>query len=341
MVFLPTENLASLGILVTRLFENFDGLLFDLDGVVYKGGQAIHAAVESISEIQKTKTIGYITNNASRKPEAIAEQLRGYGLKLQDNQVVGAAAAAAQLLSERIAPASKVLVVGGEGLRYEVEKLGFQIVQRASDQPAAVIQGFSPQVGWKDLAEASFAIQRGAIWIASNQDWTIPVEGGIAPGNGTLVSAVHTAVGKLPEFAGKPAPKIFETALSQLGITNPLFVGDRLDTDSKGARGFGIKSAIVLTGVSTRKDLLAAKPEERPDYILADLADLLRPYPELKQTKYGYRLGQTQVERLETKVRVVSGDPRSLEALRVACEVIWSSPIPIYGLDVEPDLYQE
>lgn len=326
---------------MTRLFENFDGLLFDLDGVVYKGGRAIPGAVESISEIQKTKTVGYITNNASRKPATIADQLRGFGLQLTENQVVGAAAAAAQMLAERIPFGSKVLVVGGEGLRFEVEKLGFEIVASASDKPSAVIQGFSPDVGWRDLAEASFAIQQGAIWIASNQDWTIPVEAGIAPGNGTLVSAVHTAVGQLPDFAGKPAPKIFETALSQLNLANPLFVGDRLDTDSKGARGFGIKSAIVLTGVSKRKELLAAKPDERPDYILKDLTDLLIPYPELRPTKYGYRLGDAQVERLETKVRLISGDPKSIDVLRVACEVIWSSPIPIYGLDVEPDLYQE
>lgn len=326
---------------MARLFEEFDSLLFDLDGVVYEGGKAIEGAVETINELSSKVKIGYVTNNASRKPETIADQLNGYGLKVHPDQVIGSARAAAQLLAEKIPAGSKVLVVGGEGLRHEVKQLGFVLVESADDAPDAVIQGFSPQVGWKDLAQAAFAIQRGAIWVASNQDWTIPVEGGIAPGNGTLVSAVHTAVGILPDFAGKPAPKIFETALEQLNIKNPLFIGDRLDTDSKGARGFGIKSAIVLTGISKRKDLLAAKPEERPDFILGNLSELKASYPIFKKTKFGVRVDDAEVELLQNKVRVTSGDPGSLSALRAACEIIWSSPVPIYGLDVEAALYQE
>lgn len=326
---------------MAKLFENFDGLLFDLDGVIYKGKNSIPGAVETINEISKTKPVGYLTNNAARRPETIAEQLQGFGLNVKPSQIIGAARAAAELLAEKIPAGSKVLVVGGDGLRSEVENLGFEIVSTANQEPAGVIQGFSPEVGWKELAQASFAIQRGAIWVASNQDWTIPVEGGIAPGNGTLVSAVHTAVGKLPEFAGKPAPKIFDTAVKILGLRNPLFVGDRLDTDSKGARGFGIKSAIVLTGVSKRKDLLAAKPDERPDYIISNLPQLLENYPESKQTKYGFRNQDSQVELLEKRVRLVSGDPGSLSSLRAACEVIWTSQVPIYGLDVEPALYEE
>ncbi len=326
---------------MANLIQGFDGLLLDLDGVVYEGGKAIPGAVETINLLANQLTIGYVTNNASRKPETIAAQLSGYGLNVTADQVIGSARAAAQLLAEKISTDSKVLVVGGEGLRSEVERLGFTVVPSADDAPDAVIQGFSPEVGWKDLAQAAFAIQRGAIWVASNQDWTIPVEGGIAPGNGTLVSAVHTAVGILPDFAGKPAPKIFETALEQLKLTNPLFVGDRLDTDSKGARGFGIKSAIVLTGISSRKDLLAAKPDERPDFILQDLTQLLEAYPDSKQTKYGVKVEEVEIELLNNKVRVVQGDPSSLSALRAACEIIWNSPVPIYGLDVEPALYQE
>lgn len=326
---------------MAKLYENFDGLLFDLDGVVYEGGKAIAGAVETINSLSSKTKIGYVTNNASRRPEVIAQQLNGYGLNVSTEQVIGSARAAAQLLAEKIPSGSKVLVVGGEGLRSEVANLGFEIVGSADDSPAAVIQGFSPEVGWKDLAQAAFAIQRGAIWVASNQDWTIPVEGGIAPGNGTLVSAVHTAVGILPDFAGKPAPKIFQTALQQLGVSNPLFIGDRLDTDSKGARGFGMKSAIVLTGISKRKDLLAAKEDERPDFILGNLTQLFESYPDSKKTKYGIRVEDAEVELLQNKVRVTSGDPASLAALRAACEIIWNSPTPIYGLDVEPALYEE
>ncbi|MEY4410205.1 MAG: hypothetical protein RLZ99_678 [Actinomycetota bacterium] len=326
---------------MARLADAYDSLLLDLDGVVYLGARAITHAVESINAAQaQGLKIGYVTNNASRKPETIANQLEGFGLSVNPDQVVGSARAAVKMLSERIPAGAKVLVVGGEGLISEVEAAGFELVLSASDKPAAVIQGFSPDVGWKHLAEAAFAIQAGAIWVATNQDWTIPREQGIAPGNGTLVSAVHTAVGMLPDFAGKPFRPIFDSAFTQLGISRPLMIGDRLDTDIRGGVGFGIDTACVLTGIANRKDLIGARPEDRPTYILEDLRQLFEPYPQVKQTKRGVKLGKTVVELVGNKVLVIEGDPRSLEALRAACTLIWNCETPIYGLDVEAALYE-
>ena len=325
---------------MARLVDGYDSLLLDLDGVVYLGSKAVVHAIESINSAQaQGLRIGYVTNNASRKPQTIASQLEGFGLTVQPDEVIGSARAAVKMLQERIPPGSKVLVVGGEGLTSEVLAVGFEIVSSASDKPAAVIQGFSPDVGWKDLAEAAFAIQGGAIWLATNQDWTIPREGGIAPGNGTLVSAVHTAVGILPDFAGKPFRPIFDSAVSQLSISRPLMIGDRLDTDIRGGVGFGIDTACVLTGIASRKDLIGARPEDRPTYILEDLRQLFEPYPIVKPTKRGVKLGRTEVELLGNKVLVTQGDPRSLEALRAACSLIWNCGTPIYGLDVEAALY--
>src|SRR5690606_19093900 len=131
---------------------------------------------------------------------------------------------------------------------------------------------FAPHLGWKDLAEASFALQEGPNgetipWIATNTDWTFPLERGIAPGNGTLVSAVHTAVQRLPEFAGKPETPIFETAFERFGTRNALMLGDRLDTDIQGASAAGIASVHVLTGVDRPKQLLATPKGARPDFI--------------------------------------------------------------------------
>ncbi|MEL0317069.1 MAG: HAD family hydrolase, partial [Aquiluna sp.] len=195
------------------LADNYDSLLLDLDGVVYRGKAAVPGAVEAINRAQEMgKQVAYITNNASRTPESIAKQLVELGIPAEPGQIVGAARAGAKLLASKIPAGSKVLVVGGEGLRVEVENLGFSVVGSVDDAPAAVIQGFSPDVGWKELAEAAFAIQAGAVWVATNQDWTLPLEKGIAPGNGTLVGAVHTAAGILPEFAGKPFAPIFEEA---------------------------------------------------------------------------------------------------------------------------------
>ncbi len=325
---------------MARLIDQFDSVLFDLDGVVYLGSQAVPHAVESINRLQaEGKVVGYVTNNSSRKPETIAEQLNGFGLSVAPNQVIGSARAGAKMLAGRVPSGSKVLVVGGEGLRFEVEQLGFEVVAKADDNPAAVIQGFAPDVGWTHLAEAAFAIQRGAIWLATNQDWTIPREGGIAPGNGTLVSAVHTAVGILPDFAGKPFAPIYQSALDQLGVQKPLFVGDRLDTDIRGAHNFGMASACVMTGVASRRELIGARVEDRPEFIIEDLRSLFDEYQEPRRTKRGMALGKVEVELLGTKVLVTAGDPRSLDALKVATQLIWNSSIPIYGLEVEEALH--
>ena len=318
--------------------DNYDSLLLDLDGVVYRGKAAVPGAVEAINRAQEMgKQVAYITNNASRTPEGIAKQLVELGIPAEPGQIVGAARAGVKLLASKIPAGSKVLVVGGEGLRVEVENLGFSVVGSVDDAPAAVIQGFSPDVGWKELAEAAFAIQAGAVWVATNQDWTLPLEKGIAPGNGTLVGAVHTAAGILPEFAGKPFAPIFEEAMS-LDLGRALVIGDRLDTDIKGASNFGLDSVCVLTGIATRKELLGAKSDERPTFILDDLSELFVDYVEPTKTKRGLCLREAEVELLGDKVLVTSSNPGSTDALRAATQLIWTSGRPIYGLEVEPGL---
>lgn len=324
-----------------RLVSGYDALFADLDGVVYEGGQAIKHAIESLTTLQdEGLPIGYVTNNSSRKPETIAEQISGYGIAVKPEQVVSSGQTGVELLKTLVPVGSKVLVVGGVGLRTYTQAGGFKLVSDSTENPVAVIQGFSPDVGWKQLSEAAFAIQNGAKWVATNQDWTIPQERGIAPGNGTLVSAVHTAVGQLPLVAGKPEIAIYETAKARFGSKRPLFVGDRIDTDILGANRAVIDSALVLTGISRAKELLATKPDSRPTYVIEDLRELLVPYVQPKRTKFGYSLRGAEVELLGNKVRVVSGEPRSIEVLRCACAVIWNASVPIHGLDVESTIYE-
>lgn len=325
---------------MTKVWGVYDTLLADLDGVVYEGKHAIEPAPTVINALQSTGVkVGYVTNNSSRKPETIADQLRGFGISVEADQVIGSAQTGVELLATLIEPGAKVLVVGGEGLRSRVVEGGFELVDSADEKPAAVIQGFAPDVSWKHLAEAAFSIQNGAKWVATNQDWTLPQDRGLAPGNGTLVSAVHTAVGILPVVAGKPEPAIFETAVRELGALKPLFVGDRIDTDIIGANNAGIDSVLVMTGVSTRKEVLGIKLEGRPKFIIEDLGELTKSYQLPIRTKLGYKCGKSEVELLGNKVRVTAGNPKSIEALRAACAVIYESATPIYGLDVEPELY--
>lgn len=324
-----------------KLIDGYDALFADLDGVVYEGGKAIEHAVSVLSTIAASKrAIAYVTNNSSRRPQTIADQITAYGLVVSAEQVVSSGQTGVELLTSMVEPGAKVLVVGGEGLRAYTEQAGFKLVSDSSGEPDAVIQGFSPDLGWKDLAEAAYSIQNGAKWVATNSDWTIPQERGIAPGNGTLISAVHTAVGQLPLVAGKPEIAIFETAKKRVGSKRPLFVGDRIDTDILGANRAGIDSVLVLTGISRPKELLATSSDSRPTFVISDLRDLLAPYQEPKKTKFGYSLRGSEVELLGNKVRVTSGDPRGIDALRCACALIWASGKAIHTLDVEPELYE-
>lgn len=324
-----------------KVWGKYDTVLCDLDGVIYEGAHAIVDAPETINTfIANGIPVGYVTNNSSRKPETIAEQLVGFGIETSPNNVMGSAKTGVEILATLIPAGAKVLVVGGEGLRSRVVEAGFQLVKSSDERPAGVIQGFDPSVAWTDLAEASYSIANGAKWVATNQDWTIPREKGIAPGNGTLVSAVHTAVGQLPIVAGKPEPAIYKTAVAHFGAKKALFVGDRIDTDIRGANRAEMDSVLVMTGISTRKEVLGVKKEDRPTYIVATMAELLSNYDEPKKTKRGFACKDAEVELLGNKVIVTHGDPRSLGALRAACAVIYNSETPIYGLDVEPALYE-
>src|SRR5690625_4698128 len=129
------------------LIENHDSLLLDLDGDVYLGPRAIPPAVETISAIQNTGTPGaYVTTTSSRSPQPVADHLEGYGLDVAADHVAASAQAAVPIMKNELAPGSRVLVVGGPGLRAEVTGNGMQIVDSKDDKPAAVVQGFSPQV---------------------------------------------------------------------------------------------------------------------------------------------------------------------------------------------------
>ncbi|WP_165069509.1 HAD-IIA family hydrolase [Marisediminicola senii] len=328
---------------IPTLVDGFDLLLADLDGVVYAGDGAIPHAVDSINSAARTTRIGYVTNNASRTADAVAGQLAGFGLAVTSDDVVTSPQAAVVLLADKVAPGSTVLVVGGEGLLSEVVAAGFVPTRSAEDAPAAVVQGFHPTVAWTDLAEATFAVRTGVPWIATNTDWTIPVARGIAPGNGTLVSAVHTAAGTLPVVAGKPEVPIFEAAMARFGTRNAIMIGDRLDTDILGGNRAGIPTAHVLTGIDQAKQLLAAVPDQRPTYLLDDLRQLHEPYPEvLHETADGTRtvtVGDAVVRIAGNRVTIMAAGRRPIDLLRAACAVIWGSGLAIYGLDVPAALY--
>ena len=244
--------------------------------------------------------------------------------------------AAVRVLADRLPAGARILVIGGEGLRSVVLEAGFVLAADADDAPDAVVQGFAPELGWQDLAEAAFALaDPDRLWVATNTDWTIPVDRGIAPGNGTLVSAVHAAVGRLPVVAGKPETPLFMMAVERFSAQRPFFVGDRLDTDIKGANAAGMPSALVLTGIDGAKELVAAAPDSRPQFVLADLRGLLEPYPEVRRRRDGVHVGTAIARVTGVDLEVVrAGEP--VDLVRAAAEAVWSSGVSAYALRI-PD----
>ncbi|MDR5701757.1 HAD-IIA family hydrolase [Agromyces aerolatus] len=326
--------------------DGADAVLADLDGVVYKGAHAIPHAVESLNLAKRERAVGYITNNASRSDATVARHLAELGLDVEPADVVTSPQAAMHLLAERVEAGALVLVVGGEGIVTELERRGYRVTRSADDDPAAVVQGFAPDVGWTQLAEAAFALnaagfanEAGIPWVATNMDWTIPVARGIAPGNGTLVSAVHTAVGRFPVVAGKPETPIFDEARRRFGAERPLVVGDRLDTDILGARRAGMSSALVLTGIDRAKQVLAAPEQSRPDYILGDLRGLHTPYPLIERTGETTRVRRAKVRIEGARVVIAAEGDDELDLLRAACAAIWGSGRAIHALQVPERLY--
>ena len=257
---------------MTALADVHDALLLDLDGTVYLGHVPIEFVADALNEAAKrgSRSI-YVTNNASRPPAEVAVQLSKMGLTLTEDDVLTSPQAAAAMLAERHAPGSPVLVIGAQALVDEVARVGLVPVREAAANPVAVVQGHSPETAWPVLAEACIALRAGADWVAANVDSTLPTDRGLLPGNGSMVAVLVTATGLRPRVAGKPARPLMDAAVARAGSLTPLVVGDRLDTDIEAGVSAGLPSLLVLTGVSTAADLLAAPPSQRPNYVSLDM----------------------------------------------------------------------
>ena len=312
-----------------QLSNDHDLALVDLDGVVYRGHLPISYASESLNQLQNQGvTVLYATNNASRTPENVAEQLVGLGIKTEPNKVLTSAQACAINMTKYLPKGAKILVIGGAGLIQAVTSQGFQVVSSAEDNPAAVAQGYSPELGWKDLAEAAYAITGGATHFATNKDLSIPTARGYAPGNGTLVLAVEHATGQSAISSGKPSSLMYQIGIEKAQATAPLVIGDRLDTDLAGAREADIPGLLVFTGVNRIKDTALAPKHLRPSYIGRDLRCLFEAHPNVVATENGYyicnKVSVTMAEGGIVKITQGNPDTDLLDIARASIVASWN-----------------
>lgn len=327
----------------TALMRRYDVALLDLDGVVYVGGGAVAHAAPSLSAARDAgMRLAFVTNNAARTPESVAAHLVDLGIAATTCEIITSAQAAAHHLARLLPPGAQVLVVGTTGLVEALRERGLSPVDRDDSTVVAVVQGFSPELTWRQLSEGMLAIGRGVPWVATNLDRTVPSPRGQLPGNGAMVAALRHATGAEPVSTGKPDPRMHAECIERTAARSPLVVGDRLDTDIEGANAVGCASLLVLTGVTSPSGLLHAGAHLRPTYLAADLRGLLEPHPATDATTHGARCGiwcaeadaGTVVLRARTGAdgQAAGSDPgaaareRDLDALRALCAAVWQRP---------------
>jgi len=305
---------------VKTIAQEYECLLIDLDGTVFRGASPTPGAVRSLDEVHGRKL--FVTNNASRSADQVAAHLRELGFTATGADVVTSAQSAAHLLAGQLSPESPVLIVGTEALANEIASVGLRPVRRYDDDPVAVVQGLSTTIGWPDLAEAALAIRAGALWVAANVDPTLPTERGLLPGNGSLVAALRAATDAEPRVAGKPAPQLFQDAVARGDFRASLVVGDRLDTDIEGANAAKLPSLMVLTGVNTARDAVYAEPARRPTFIGHDLRSL---HQDGEQLAVGPQPGwRVEVDdRAVTVGATGADDGDGLSIVRAVASAIW------------------
>ncbi|WP_082589993.1 HAD-IIA family hydrolase [Phycicoccus sp. Soil748] len=278
---------------MSTLIERYSAVVCDLDGVVYRGPEAVDHAVSALSSL--SVPIVYATNNASRPPGEVAAHLTELGLHASGRDVATSSQAGAEVLARHLPRGAGVLAVGGSGVHEALQAKGFRVLEPrdlredASLRPEGVLQGYGQDVTASDLAEAAYAVAAGALWVATNTDETLPTHRGTAPGNGMLVAAVRRAVDRDPVVVGKPEAPLYELCADRLDMParRVLAVGDRLETDVAGAVATGMDSVLVLTGVDSVTTLATAPPAMRPTYLVEDLRALGAAY-EAAETDYSW-----------------------------------------------------
>ena len=260
------------------LAAGYRGIVLDLDGVVYLGDEVVPAAPAALEGVRGLGVrLAFVTNNSFRPPQRVAERLGRLGVKAAVEEVLTSANATVRLLGgEDGLDGTKVLVVGGPGLRQALEDAGARLLDAAAWREAEVVAvGFDPDLTYDRVRTAALAIRAGARFVGSNPDTTLPTPEGFWPGAGATLAMLRAATGVPPEVAGKPERALFETAAAAIGPGPYLMVGDRADTDLDGAHRLGWATALVLSGVVTAADL----PDltVAPDHLLADVGGLLDP----------------------------------------------------------------
>jgi 4-nitrophenyl phosphatase len=260
------------------MLNNIQALIIDMDGVLWRENAPIGDLPKIFARIRERGwKFVFATNNGTRTPEQYTEQLSGFGVEVDANQVITSALGAAERLAKKFPARGQVFVIGEDGIKVALQNQGFEIASiETAEDSIAVVMGIDRGINFDKMREATLLVRRGVPFFATNPDKTFPTPRGEIPGAGAWISVIVTATGVEPIYAGKPFPFLMEMALERLGTSREqtLVVGDRLETDIAAGQAVGCPTALVLSGVSTRAQAKAWNP--RPSHIIQDLETLVR-----------------------------------------------------------------
>ena len=253
--------------------NDIDALIIDMDGVLWHGDRPQEGIDVFFAGLRRLALPFVLaTNNASLTPAEYVSKLAGFGVSVAEREILTSGTATAVYLSQQVVPEqTRVFVIGSSGLIEPLQQQGFILTELYAPEVDLVVCGLDRQLSWDKLASACYALQAGARLIASNGDTSLPTERGFAPGNGAVLAAIKAATGVQPLIIGKPEPILYQQAMQLLGSSKERTValGDRLDTDILGAVNAGIRSMLLLSGISRREEL--AHFPYQPTWIYDDI----------------------------------------------------------------------
>jgi len=263
-------------------------LAFDLDGVIYAGGDLIPGAAEAVTLARRFgHRIYFISNNVQLSSVELAGRLQTLGVDVDPAEVVCATEVTADVVDALQPRPNRVLVLGTDAIAQPIARTGIEVVRGlTADLVDVVVLGIDTNIAFQDLAAAHRVIERDdAVLVAPNNDASFVTAGGTTPGVGAFVAALYASCGADPVIVGKPAPHLFQHILDIEGAeVDDLFViGDSLYSDIGGAKSIGARSALVLTGISSRAEATALPADRQPDYVLDRLTDI--PFAELAASR--------------------------------------------------------
>lgn len=249
--------------------QEYNGYLIDLDGTMYLGEEKIEEAPLFIERLrEKGKKFLFLTNNSTSDPKGVAEKLNSFGVEAYSEEVYTSSQATRDYLLDK--EIETIYVIGGTYLRTVLKEGGFTFTE---DNPEAVIVGMDQSLTYKQLMEATFAIQSGAEFVGTNPDTNLPTEKGLVPGAGATIAFLEVATSRKATIIGKPEKVMVEAALSQLNLKKDsvIMVGDNYDTDILFGINNGLDTLMVFTGLTTEDEL--REKEKQPTHIIQTLND--------------------------------------------------------------------